>query len=149
MVEFGGYVARPEALAQQLGADALVLVVDPGPTSAGVLPGKITEYIGLGRFVLALAPPGEAREMLERYGNAVSAAADDPAGLDQAVADLFRRWQADPNLRGRSAATDVIPSRRDNAARLAKLLNQVVGRRAPVQPVPSICSPVPETCGVA
>ncbi|MCP4248228.1 MAG: glycosyltransferase family 4 protein [bacterium] len=149
VVEFGGYVARPDALAQQLGADALVLVVDPGPTSAGVLPGKITEYIGLNRFVLAVAPLGEARDLLEKYGNAASAAGDDPDGLDEAVTGLFRRWRANPNLTGRSAATEVIPTRRDNAARLAELLNEVVDLGAPARPAPSISRAAPEPCGVA
>ena len=131
MVETGGYVTRGESLAQQLGADALVLVVDAGRTSDGVLPGKITEYIGLGRFVLAVAPPGEARAMLERYGHALCASADEPRLLDGAVLTLVERWRRDPRFaRARAQAlNNAIPTRRENAEQLATVLTGVLRAR--------------------
>jgi glycosyltransferase involved in cell wall biosynthesis len=126
VVEAGGYVTRRESLAQQLGADVLVVVVDPGHTADGVLPGKITEYIGLGCFVLAIAPPGEARTLLERYGHAVWAGGDEPARLDAAVQSLVERWRREPQFARRRAPVAGIPTRRENAAQLAALLGEVV-----------------------
>ena len=129
VVESGGYVTRREALAQQLGADGAVLIVDPGETSAGVLPGKITEYLGMGCFVLAVCPPGEARAMLERYGHAAWASADRPDLLEAAVITLFERWQNDPGFASRRGAEGVVPTRRQNAEQLADLLDEVLERR--------------------
>ena len=130
VVEAGGYVTRRESLGQQLGADAVVLVVDPGHTSEGVLPGKITEYISLGRFVLAIAPPGEARELLKRYGHALWASGDEPERLDAALRSLVRRWMNDPHFGRRPDPKNTIPSRRENAAQLAAVLTRVVRERA-------------------
>jgi glycosyltransferase involved in cell wall biosynthesis len=126
VVETRGYVTRSAALAQQLGADAVVLVVDPGETSDGVLPGKITEYIGLGKFVLALCPPGEARNILERYGHAASADALDQDSLDKAVLGLIDRWRTDPALLRERRINAILPTRRDNAAALAGILDTVL-----------------------
>ncbi len=136
VVETRGYVTRIEALAQQLGADAVVLIVDPGETSAGVLPGKITEYLGMGRFVLAVCPRGEAQRLLDRYGRAAWASADEPGRLDAAVVELYGRWRADPRFAEARRASDVVPSRRENAAALAEILDRLV--HAPDEPRTSV-----------
>lgn len=55
--------ARSKAL--QLGADALLLIVDTGETTSGVLPGKLFEYMAAGRPVLCLAAPGATTRIVE------------------------------------------------------------------------------------
>lgn len=129
VVDIGGYVTRRESLAQQLGSDALVLIVDPGETSDGVLPGKITEYIGLGKFVLAVCPPGEARTFLERYGHAECASGEEPARLDAALRRMVERWRSDRDSFTMRVSSDVVPTRRDNAADLADVLGEVAPAR--------------------
>lgn len=129
VVQTCGYVAPREALAQQLGADAVVVIVDPGETAAGVVPGKLTECLGLGRFVVAVCPPGEARTMLERYGHAVWASADGPDALDAALSATFGQWQRPGGLGDGQAPRDVVPTRRQNAEQLAAVLTDVVERR--------------------
>lgn len=148
VVELGGYVTRRESLAQQLGADALVLIVDPGETSDGVLPGKITEYMGLGRFVLAVCPPGEARSMLERYGHAAWASGDKPARLDAALSGLVGRWRRNPGSVSRRLFDAQVATRRDNAADLAELLGQVVPAHAERRAECWAARRVREACGV-
>ncbi|HUU10357.1 MAG TPA: glycosyltransferase, partial [Phycisphaerae bacterium] len=149
VVDIGGYVTRRDALAQQSGADALVLIVDPGETADGVLPGKITEYMGLGRFVLAVCPPGEARSILQRYGHAAWASADEPHRLDAMLANLIDRWRTDPASVTRRVDSAAVPTRRANAADMAHVLTRVaeasvqkkgsVTRRgAPTQRTPTV-----------
>jgi len=143
VVDVAGYVTRRDSLAAQLGADALILIVDPGETSDGVLPGKITEYIGLGRFVLAVCPPGEARNVLTRYGPAAWASANDPEALDAALLGMIERWRRDPLAFRSPAANRVVPSRRDNAVALAAVLDQCVRAHRPAErnrPLPAVAS---------
>ncbi len=134
VVEAGGYVTRREALARQLGSDAAILIVDPGETSAGVLPGKITEYVGLGQFVLAVCPPGEARNMLERYGHAAWASVDQPEALDRAVLRAFEQGSIHGTQHRRPAPPGVGPSRRRNAEQLSAILSEVLTRGRTVTP---------------
>ncbi|MFQ5489380.1 MAG: glycosyltransferase [Phycisphaerae bacterium] len=129
LLAYDGYVTRRHALARQLGADALVLVVDPGETSAGVIPGKLTEYIGLGRYVLALGEPGESHDLLKRYGHASWASACDPKQLDAALATLWDRWRADASFGRCSGDRSVVPTRRETARQLAAVLEAVLERR--------------------
>jgi hypothetical protein len=104
----------------------VVVIVDPGETSDGVVPGKLTEYIGLGQFVLAVCPPGEAQTMLERYGRAAWASGEAPEVLDAAVMQTFAKWQGVGGLGHGRADRDVVPTRRQNAEQLAAVLEGIV-----------------------
>jgi glycosyltransferase involved in cell wall biosynthesis len=74
-------------------ADALLLVY---PDYPGV-PGKLYEYMATRRPVLVVAPPGEARGLLEAAGLAVAVDPGDAPGLERAalgLVDALRRGEA-------------------------------------------------------
>ncbi len=98
----------------------------------------------MGCFVLAVCPPGEARDFLRRYGHAAWASADEPERLDAALVDLFARWCRDADFATPHRAPDAVPSRRDNAAQLAEVLDQVVGPRPIVVPAAPTALPLVE-----
>ena len=69
--------------------------------------------------------------MLERYGHAAWASAEQPAALDQAVMNTFGQWQTAGTLDSQHAARHVVPTRRRNAEQLAAVLADVLdGREA-------------------
>ncbi len=59
-IDVVGYMPHRESIAQLLLSDALLLVVDECDESDEVVPGKVYEYIGSGKALLAVAPERSA-----------------------------------------------------------------------------------------
>lgn len=71
-VEILGYQPYHQNVAHLLGADLLLLLVGNIPHAREMLPGKIFDYIGCRRPILAIGPEGDARQMVR----------DEQLGLD-------------------------------------------------------------------
>ncbi len=63
---FRGDVPYHEAMRAQVQCDYLLLIVDTGTTSAGVIPGKLFEYVAARRPIFALTDPGATQAIIER-----------------------------------------------------------------------------------
>jgi len=118
-----GYIPHRLALRACRGADWLVLSMSAaeGPN---LIPGKIYEYLGVERPVLAAAPPGEARELLAAATEgAVIVGADDV----DAAADGFLGAFAKPGGGGYAVRPEYREKfdRRTQVAQLAALLDAV------------------------
>jgi glycosyltransferase involved in cell wall biosynthesis len=85
MVRHVGELSRAQALALQRQADALVLLTSK--SLVWELPGKVFEYMGARRPVLALASGNEAARVVEESGIGWTVAPDDV----EAIADALRR----------------------------------------------------------
>jgi hypothetical protein len=123
-VEVVGYLSHREAIAQAKGSDALLLIVDQVPQSGAILTGKLFEYLGLRRRILALAPPGEAAEMVTtlRAGDVVNPG--DVGGMRAAIVGIWERWRM-ARLSG-PASTEVVRfTRRRLTGQLATLLDRL------------------------
>ncbi len=120
-----GYLPHREAVRACQGADVLLLAMAPAEGPA-VVPGKLYEYLGVGRPILAAVPPGEARDLLARAAPAAIIVPPDDAG---AVADgfleAFRRWRAGDA--GYETAREEVAAfaRRPQVARLSAFLNSL------------------------
>jgi glycosyltransferase involved in cell wall biosynthesis len=84
IVSHVGMLTRMEAMALQRGADVLVLITSP--TLVWELPGKIFEYFGAGRPILALADGNEAARVVQETGTGWTVP---PCDID-AIADTLR-----------------------------------------------------------
>lgn len=63
---FPGDIPYHEAMRAQVDADWLLLIVDTGETSDGVIPGKLFEYVAAKRPIFALCDPGATQTIIER-----------------------------------------------------------------------------------
>ena len=79
-----GRLPRASALALQRRADVLVLVTSP---YSGEATGKLAEYLGAGRPILALARGNEAARVVEETGTGVAVSPDDPDAIAAALRD--------------------------------------------------------------
>ncbi len=75
IVRHVGVLSRGEAIALQRSADVLVLLTSP--TLVWELPGKVFEYFGARRPILALAKDNEAARLVEETGTGWTVAPDD------------------------------------------------------------------------
>jgi glycosyltransferase involved in cell wall biosynthesis len=92
-VRFRDTVPHSETLRVERAAHVLLLIKHADPRYDGLVPGKLYEYIGLRRPVLALVPPGEAKDLvvgLRRGATAHPAATDEIA---RAIGELFDRYR--------------------------------------------------------
>ena len=71
----------------------LLLIKHVNPDYDGIVPGKLFEYIGVQRPILALVPDGEARDHIERLRKGVVAAQDDIEAIAIKIGDLYGRYE--------------------------------------------------------
>ena len=129
MVKLLGYRTHVESVRWVESADVLFLPnhtpLDGGPTL--IVPGKTYEYLGSGRPILAMGPPGDMQEFVRQTSSGACVAGDDGAGAARLLADWYRakldgRTPANPD---RSAVERF--ERRALTERLAATLDGVVG----------------------
>jgi glycosyltransferase involved in cell wall biosynthesis len=93
-IEVVDTVPHRRALQYQLAADVLLCIVSEVQGSAGVLTGKLLEYVGVRRPILALAPEGELASFVRQRGLGW---VEHPEGVDKIsarLADLVRMHRA-------------------------------------------------------
>lgn len=83
-----GYLEHQEALRHMLAADILWF---PALDSA-TTPGKMQDYMGARKPILALAPEGPVRRMLNSYGAARSVGPDSVEEIASALLDFYELW---------------------------------------------------------
>jgi glycosyltransferase involved in cell wall biosynthesis len=83
LVRHVGHLSRAQSLALQRHADALIVITAPGVVWE--LPGKLLEYLGSGRPILALAAGNEAARLVTETGTGVAVP---PTDVEAIVAAL-------------------------------------------------------------
>lgn len=134
VVEATGYVAHRQSVAYVLGADVLLLMIAPGPESAGVLTGKIFEYLAARRPVLAVTPPSAAADLIRESRAGVVVDPDDGAAIERLLVEWHGQWQ-----RGElNCASDTGVVERFDRRRLTQALAQALDHAAAGKPLPAM-----------
>lgn len=120
IVRFTDFRPRREALAIAKGADAGLFLVDENPRKSLIMGGKLFEYVGLDVPVLAMVPPGDARDMLLDLGWGTIADPD-----PESVAAALERMMDSPRAAGRADPNGRY-DRRNLTRQLGELLDDLV-----------------------
>jgi glycosyltransferase involved in cell wall biosynthesis len=123
MLDFAGFVPHREAVTRLAAADALLQVIGDDPGKDQIQGGKLMEYVGLDRPILAVVPEGDARALLRDLDWGIVA---DPT--PEGVADGIERLLAAPRPT-RPADPEGRYDRVNLTRRLAGLLDEVVAER--------------------
>ncbi len=94
LVRYVGYVVHEEAVAQLQATDVLWMTIGKRPGAGGISTGKLFEYFGTRKPILALVPGGAACEALRPYGAACIVEPDDVDAIAQSILSMFTQWQA-------------------------------------------------------
>jgi glycosyltransferase involved in cell wall biosynthesis len=89
-VEIVPYLPHGESIRRLLAADALLLVVDESKESAEIVPGKVFEYLGARRPIIALAEQGAVAELLRETRAGIVAQNQDIAAIKRAFVECYR-----------------------------------------------------------
>jgi glycosyltransferase involved in cell wall biosynthesis len=93
LVRFPGRLPSTEAAAAAAGADVLLVIDAPSSGPSPFLPSKLVDYLPFHKPILGVTPePGAAAHLLRRLGCPV-AQPDDVGSIEEALADLVRRWR--------------------------------------------------------
>ena len=128
MLRFSGFMTHAEAMRKAASADALLQIIADDPRKGEVQGGKLMEYLGYDRQILAIVPEGVARQVLQELRWGIVA---DPtprgvaAGVERLLAAPVPTGRADPE--GRYDRVNL-------AARLAACLDEVVVARRSAEP---------------
>jgi glycosyltransferase involved in cell wall biosynthesis len=120
IVRFPGFVPRQAALVALAESDAALLMLGAGPGMGQFVPGKLFDYLGQSRQILAVLPPGDARDILRELDWGVIADPD-PADIERAIERLL--VTAPP---ARLADPDGTYDRARLAARLAETFREAI-----------------------
>jgi len=118
------YVAHAESLSYLLASDAALLIIDDAPTNAGILTGKLFEYIGTRLPIIALTPQGEAASLIQNEGFGICFAPQDHERLQEYMLKVLSQWPT-AVLQGNKATTDKF-ERRHLTSQLAGLLDSLL-----------------------
>ncbi len=132
LYDFAGDVDYHTAMEAQINCDYLLLIVDTGETSDGVIPGKLFEYVSARRPIFALCDPGVTQQIIERAGLGKAV----PAESVDACEAMLRQWIAKP-VPERVDADETYLAQFDRRAitgRFASLLDQLVVGQSSAEP---------------
>jgi glycosyltransferase involved in cell wall biosynthesis len=124
VVMFRGYLAHRDSVMHLLRAHLLWLYVAESEGDT-VLTGKLPEYIGSGRMVIASVPErGAAASLVRETGAGKVVRPGDVEGLKMALVIAYARWLAGEDLPGASRNVERY-DRRHLAEQLAEILTDV------------------------
>jgi glycosyltransferase involved in cell wall biosynthesis len=127
VVAFRDSVAHAEALRVQRGSHILLLIKHADPAYDGLVPGKLYEYIGMRRPILALAPPGEARDLVRSLARGEVVDPGDEPAVAAAIAGLLAKHRAGALERDYDLSARPEFERAALAGELAALLDRLHG----------------------
>ncbi|MEE9296551.1 MAG: glycosyltransferase [Phycisphaerae bacterium] len=127
--ETTGYLAHNRAAEHMVAADVLLLFTPSGPNAHTVMTGKVFEYLGAARPILAVGPTDGIAPRLVRACHAGVCVESGSAAVCAALTDLWRGWQRG-RLPAGCASEYIQPFRREHlTAKLADVLTSVQDAR--------------------
>lgn len=121
-----GYVPHSQSIAFVMKSEASLLIVDDAKESAEIVPGKVYEYLGIGRPIIAIAPKGSAiEELITRTNSGMCAPSTDLLAISRIIGTLLDRWRDGTPLTQPDTKTIEQYERRNSAQQLATLLTRV------------------------
>ena len=94
VVNLPGYVNHSECVKYLLASDVLFLLVSRGEKEDAAMPGKVGEYIGSRKNIIACIPEGVTKKLLEKY-NAIKFVPDEnPDLISETMYEYFKLWEA-------------------------------------------------------
>lgn len=89
-----GYLDHFDCVRYLLASDVLFLFISRGENEDAAMPGKVGEYIGSRKNILACIPEGVTKKALEKYGAVKFITEEDPSAIAEALYDYYKMYKA-------------------------------------------------------
>ena len=125
-VEEVGHQPHADSVRYTLGAACLLLVVDDVAGSEGIVPGKVFEYLGARRPIMAVAPKGDVADLINRTGAGVVVDRNDVNAMTETLATWIDEYRRTGGVRFTGRNDDIERlSRRGRTELLARTFDEV------------------------
>ena len=88
------YMPHKEVIAEASRSQVLMLLINNTPNVAGIIPGKIFEYLASYRPILCIAPPyGDSASIIKESGAGIVVDFNDSASLKATILDFYSKYK--------------------------------------------------------
>ena len=130
VIEVCNYLPHAESIRQLLLSDALLLVVDTTADSAQIVPGKVYEYIGTMKPVLAIAPEeGAIASLIYETKSGIVAHQSNPEGIAEGFLQLYNDYINGTHSIQQDEKAIARYERRNVTKELSTILNSLIRER--------------------
>jgi len=126
VVSFENNLPHDECIKRERGAHVLLLIKHDDPMYTGLVPGKLYEYIGARRPVLAVVPGGEAAQTVRRLRRGEVADISDPSDVAQKIDKMYTLYTLGQLDLSYDLSTVDAFTRRVQAQKLLEVLDELV-----------------------
>lgn len=128
--EYISYLPHEESIRHINASDALLLVIDNVPNNKGILTGKLFEYIGARRPIVAIGnTEGEARGIIDECQCGEMVDYDDTEGAKRVLRKVHAAWQQ--HIPAYSFGNSSRYSRESTTGDLARFMTRVLASKTP------------------
>jgi glycosyltransferase involved in cell wall biosynthesis len=98
-VKFIPQVPHRESINYLMSSTALLLIIPEVKDNAGILTGKLFEYLAANKPIIAIGPPaGDAASIMNECTAGIMFDKNDSAGIASHLQQLIAQWKTNPNL---------------------------------------------------
>jgi glycosyltransferase involved in cell wall biosynthesis len=125
ITNFTGFIPHRESLAQQVDSSLLLLILHGDRSNPGHVPGKLYEYLGARRPIIAIMPTDfEAARLIRETRAGVTVEASDATGIERCLSDSYTAYKS--NAGCCTSESDLSPyERRNGAKQLANIFSEL------------------------
>jgi len=131
-VQILGYKSHSESVLELRNCDVAWMTIGDQPGGEMISTGKLFEYMGSEKPILALIPEGEARSILEPYNASFICSPSDEMTAAELITRLIQDWQSGSLPRGNRTYRKRF-DRKKLAAEVASIFDGVVQNETPSQ----------------
>ena len=131
LVEMKGYLPHDQSIGLLLQSDLLALIVDDSDLSDEIVPGKVFEYIGARRPIIAFATEGAAARIIRDTGTGLVVAPNDVDAAESVLSSAVASKMRGERLGFFSPREQVIKEfeRKEAARKLSEIFNEILERK--------------------
>ena len=130
-IETVDYVPHSQSIAYLMRSEMSLLIVDDAKESSNIVPGKVYEYLGVGRPILAIAPPESAiAQLIDETAAGFTCSGTDVVGIANALDTAITRWKSQLPIAHPNEIAVRAYERRSSAQQLARILDGCVTESA-------------------
>lgn len=120
------YLQYKEGLARMAESSLLLLLIEQWDAAAGMIPGKLYEYLAVKRPVLGIGPPdGDTAHILNECNAGKMFTWKDTDAITGFIENTYDQWRNSGHVNVDDSSTIQIFSRKNQTAKLAELLNRI------------------------
>lgn len=125
-IEIIGYVPHSKSIEYLLQSDVLLLIVDESKESRNIVPGKVYEYIGVKKPLIAIAPQdSDIADLIRETNSGKVAHQTEIEKTEKIIMDYYYKWLEEKPLNEPNITEINKYERRNSAKKLSELLNEL------------------------